>query len=78
MDTMREGGSVVIIPLLDRSNYSFWKGTMKAFLKSLDEKVWLSMCYGWTTLLVTIDGENKPKPMEKWISYQFATSGFLF
>lgn len=64
MDTMRDGSSVVKTPLLDGSNYSFWKARMKVFLKFLDLKVWHSMCNGWTTPVVTTDGVDKQKPIK--------------
>ena len=38
MDFLKEGGSVVRPPLLDGSNYSYWKARMKAFIKAQDEK----------------------------------------
>ena len=29
------------------NNYAYWKVRMKAFLKSIDERVWLSIENGW-------------------------------
>ena len=40
--------------LNDIVNYAYWKVRMKAFLKSIDERVWNSVEYGWekhTTLI---------------------------
>ena len=39
--------SLVICPHFDRNNYAYWKVKMKAFLKSIDERVWNSVEYGW-------------------------------
>ena len=42
-------GQLLIIPLLfDDTNYAYWKVRIRAFLKSLDEKVWQAMEIGWT------------------------------
>ena len=32
----------------DRINHAYWKVRMKAFLQSLDEKVWQAVEIGWT------------------------------
>ena len=51
---MEHGHSLVIPPYFDGNNYAYWKVRMKAFLKSIDERVWNSVEYGWekpTTLV---------------------------
>ena len=51
---MEHGHSLVIPPHFDGNNYAYWKVRMKAFLKSIDERVWNSVEYGWkkpTTLV---------------------------
>ena len=45
---MDRGKSLLIPPLFDGTNYAYWKVRMKAFLQSLDEKVWQVMEIGWT------------------------------
>ncbi|GAA0172848.1 hypothetical protein LIER_41415 [Lithospermum erythrorhizon] len=40
MENFKEGGSISRPPLLDRSNYSYWKAKMTAFLLSIDTKTW--------------------------------------
>ena len=47
---MENGHSLVIPPHFDGNNYSYWKVRMKAFLKSIDERVWNSVEYGWKKL----------------------------
>ena len=37
---MDRGQSLIIPPLFDGTNYAYWKVRMRAFLQSLDEKVW--------------------------------------
>ena len=44
---MDRGHSQEITPHFNMNNYAYWKVRMKAFLKSLDEKVLLSMEVGW-------------------------------
>ena len=45
---MDRGQSLIILPLFDGTNYAYWKVRMRAFLQSLDEKVWQAMEIGWT------------------------------
>ena len=34
--------------LFDGTNYAYWKVCIRAFLQSLDEKVWQAIKIGWT------------------------------
>ena len=45
---MDRGQSLIIPHLFDGTNYAYWKVRMRAFLQSLDEKVWQAMEIGWT------------------------------
>ena len=45
---MDRGQSLIIAPLFDVINYTYWKVCMRAFLQSLNEKVWQAMEIGWT------------------------------
>ena len=47
---MEQGHSLLISPHFDGNNYAYWKVRMKAFLKSLDERVWLAMETPWVRL----------------------------
>ena len=40
MNFLKDGGSMKRLPLLDETNYSYWKARMRAFIKSMDEKAW--------------------------------------
>ena len=44
---MDRGQSLIIPPLFDGTNYAYWKVSMRAFLQSLDEKVWQVVEIGW-------------------------------
>ena len=51
---MEHSQSLVNPPHFDGNNYAYWKVTMKAFLKSINEKIWNSIEYRWekpTTLV---------------------------
>ena len=48
---MDRGQSLIIPHLFDDTNYVYWKVRMRAFLQSLDEKVWQAMEIGWTKLM---------------------------
>ena len=45
---MDRGQLLIISHLFDDTNYAYWKVSMRAFLQSLDEKVWQAMEIGWT------------------------------
>ena len=45
---MDRGQPLIIPPLFDGTNYAYWKVRMRAFLQSLDEKVWQVVEIGWT------------------------------
>ena len=42
-------------PLLNGKNYTYWKVRVKAFIKSIDEKAWLSILKGWSPPTVATD-----------------------
>ena len=44
---MEHGHSFVIPPHFDGNNSAYWKVRMKVFLKSIDERIWNSVEYGW-------------------------------
>ena len=44
---MEHGHFLIISPYFDGNNYAYWKVRIKAFLKSIDERVWNSIEYGW-------------------------------
>ncbi|EXB99124.1 G-type lectin S-receptor-like serine/threonine-protein kinase [Morus notabilis] len=67
MDFLKEGGSVSRPPLLDGSNYLYWKASMKAFIKAIDEKAHKAVLTSWEHP-VTKDSEGKEilKPETTW------------
>ena len=64
---MKHEHSLVIPPHFDGNNYTYWKIRMKAFLKSIDERVWNSIEYGW---------EKPTTPVSEWQTYQKEAAAF--
>ena len=64
---MEHGHSLVISPHFDGNNYAYWKVRMKAFLKSIDERVWNSVEYGW---------EKPTTPISEWQISQKEAAAF--
>ena len=59
---MKHGYSLVIPPHFDGNNYAYWKVRMKAFPKSIDERVWNSVgtpsnTDGRSPLLLLVNGK---------------------
>ena len=64
---MEHEHSLVIPPHFDRNNYAYWKVRMKAFLKSINERVWNSIEYGW----------EKPNTLvSEWQTFQKEAASF--
>jgi len=67
----KEGGFVNRPPVLDGSNYDYWKSRMSAFLKSIDSKTKKAILKGWEHP-VTLDADGNRttvlKPEEEWIA----------
>ena len=58
-----------IPPLLDGSNYDYWKSPMSIFLKSIDSKTWNAVMKGWEHPVILDKDGNKTavlKPEEEW------------
>ena len=55
----KEGGFVNRPPLLDGSNYYYWKSRMSAFLKSFDTKTWKVVLKDWEHPMSLDKDENK-------------------
>ena len=67
MDFIRERGSISRPPLLDGTNYPYWKARMRAFIKALDGKARHAILTNWTHPTKTDDdGSTIPKPEESW------------
>ena len=58
---MDRGQSLIIPHLFDGTNYAYWKVRMRAFLQSLDEKVWQAVEIGWTKPKKVLDDWDDAK-----------------
>ena len=72
----KEGGSINRPPVLDGTNYGYWKARMCAFLKSLNSKTWKAVINGWEApLSVDKDGNATGlKPEKDWSKEDDAAS----
>ena len=64
---MEHGHSLVISPHFDGNNYAYWKVRMKIFLKSIDERVWNFVEYGW---------EKPTTSVSEWETFQKEAAAF--
>ena len=64
---MGHGHYLVSPPHFDGNNYAYQKVRMKAFLKSIDERVQNSIEYGW---------EKPTTPVNEWQTFQKETAAF--
>ena len=65
----KEGGLVNRPPLLDGTNYDYWKSRMSVYLKSIDIKTWKAVPKGWEhPVVLDKDGHKIEvlKPEEEW------------
>src|ERR1044072_58603 len=54
----KEGGSINRPPLLDGTNYDYWKARMTAFLRAIDKKTWKAIVKGWSPPVKTTTEES--------------------
>ena len=64
---MEHGHSLVIPPHFDGNNYAYWKVRMEAFSKSINERVWNSIEFGW---------EKPTTPVTEWTTTQKEVAAF--
>ena len=64
---MEHSYSLVIPSHFDGNNYAYWKVRMKAFLKSIDKRVWNFVEYGW---------EKSTTPISEWLTSQKEVTTF--
>ena len=62
----REGTSTSKPPLLDGSNYAYWKQRMIGFLKSIDDDVWDIVEEGYSKPTIVADGKTIPTHKAQW------------
>ncbi|KAG9442457.1 hypothetical protein H6P81_018311 [Aristolochia fimbriata] len=73
-DTIKDGGSSTHPPLLEGTNYPYWKARMIAYIKSIDEDAWLSVLEGWSHPTVVLEGKTLDKPQKNWTDVEKKSS----
>ena len=76
MDLPIESSSIVRPPLLDGTNYPYWKAKMRVFLKSIDERVWLIVVNSWTSSTITTETVTTLKSITLWDKTDFDSYGW--
>ncbi|XP_062080126.1 uncharacterized protein LOC133784870 [Humulus lupulus] len=76
MEMFREGGSTSRPPMLEGANYPYWKTKMHAFLKAVDERVWMAVEDGWHCPTVVENEVVKPKQMSRWTPEEMERANF--
>ncbi|KAG9446282.1 hypothetical protein H6P81_012410 [Aristolochia fimbriata] len=67
MEPQKEVVQAVKPPILDDTNFPYWKTRMRAFIKALDEKAWKSVLIGWTPPMITnAASDTSIKPEVDW------------
>ncbi|XP_022868003.1 uncharacterized protein LOC111387662 [Olea europaea var. sylvestris] len=64
--------SLSVPPYFDGSNYAYWKVRMRTFLKSLDERVWVSVQNGWKPPSTTVSGVVNLTDISLWTMEELA------
>ena len=64
---MEHDHSLMIPPHFDGNNYVYWEVRIKAFQKSIDERVWNFVEYGW---------EKPTTPVSEWSTSQKEATTF--
>ena len=66
MDFNREGTSTTKPPLLDGTNYAYWKVRMIAFFRAVDHQSWDIVVNEYSDPTIIVDGQTKLKPKAQW------------
>jgi hypothetical protein len=76
MEMFIEGRSTSRPPRLEGSNYPYWKTKMRAFLKAVDERVWMAVAEGWSPPIVTDEEGDKIKKSSEWTTDEMERANF--
>ncbi|XP_060968704.1 uncharacterized protein LOC133036209 [Cannabis sativa] len=76
MEMFREGGSTSRPVMLEGANYPYWKTKMRAFLRAVDERVWMSIEEGWWKPMMMENEIVIPKPMSQWTTVEMEIANF--
>ena len=63
-------------PMLDGVNYPYWKTKMRAYLKSIDERVWMAVSEGWVPPQEHLGDIVKIKSPSQWTRDEIELANF--
>ncbi|KAL8507061.1 hypothetical protein ACS0TY_017808 [Phlomoides rotata] len=65
-------------PVLDGTNYAYWKPKMRMYIKSIEEHAWRSILTGWEPPKTSTDEDNEVtlKRELDWTSDEITTTSF--
>lgn len=55
--SIKEGSFVSRPPLLERTNYAYWKVRTRIFIQSIDDSAWNVVEYEWIPLTKKVENE---------------------
>ena len=72
MEFNRDGQPSIRPPILNWSNYRYWKVGMRAYLKFINEQVWIAVMNSWYTPIYIVNDKLVEKSIESWdkVDYQ--------
>uniref|UniRef100_A0A803PCR4 Gag-pol polyprotein n=1 Tax=Cannabis sativa TaxID=3483 RepID=A0A803PCR4_CANSA len=76
MEMFREGGSTWRPLMLKGANYPYRKTKMRAFLRAVDEIVWVAIEEGWFRPTMMENEMVIPKPMSRWTTDEMERANF--
>ena len=76
IDLPKEDSSTTRSPLLDKTNYPYWKAKMRAFLNSIYERVWKAVINGQKPPTVITGEVTIPKDVSVWDIIDYENYGW--
>ena len=77
MSLQREGGSLAHPPVLDGTDYAYWKQMMEIYLTTIDKRVWQCVLTRYTPpIKIDEDGVESPKPVRECTNDELDASGY--
>lgn len=67
---------MTIPPMLDAANYPYWKTKMRAYLKSIEERVWMAVSEGWAPPQEQLNDIVKNKAPGQWPQDEIELANF--
>ena len=63
-------------PKFDGLNYAYWKALMRAYLRAIDERVWLSVVNDYSESTIIVGEVTTPKPLTSWDRVDYEIKGW--